>query len=314
MCGCSRRATICASRSKRRTKSGWLASSGWIALTATSRPTAAGWPGGRRRTRPRRSARAADSRGAARPSARGRDPAEGSARGASWSSGEGSMPSSSASDPHGRGERGQRIGLSARAVQGEHQELPQPLAKGQLARQRLELGDELAVAPPARSAAIRSSSACRRSSSSPRSRPRARSPRGPLTLAPSTARAPRRTGPPARPGLPFANRASRRSHSKRAASNSRRDVQDVAGGAALEAVGSERPAKVGHVAVEGVPGSVGWLSAPDLVDQVVGGHQMVRPEEQVRQHRRCLGPPSGIGPSGPVTWIGPSALNRIREP
>ena len=42
-------------------------------------------------------------------------------------------------------ERRERIGRTPRAVQGQHEELPQPLAERQLARERLELADDLPV-------------------------------------------------------------------------------------------------------------------------------------------------------------------------
>ncbi len=45
-------------------------------------------------------------------------------------------------------ERGERVGLSSRAVQRQHEQRPQPLAERELARERLELADDLDV--PAR--------------------------------------------------------------------------------------------------------------------------------------------------------------------
>ena len=61
---------------------------------------------------------------------------------------------------------GERVRLATGAVQGEHQQLAQPLAQRVVADERLQLGDRLAVRPTARSASRRCSSATRRSSSS----------------------------------------------------------------------------------------------------------------------------------------------------
>ena len=42
---------------------------------------------------------------------------------------------------------GERVGLAARAVEREHQLAAKPFAKRMLRRERLELADELGVAP-----------------------------------------------------------------------------------------------------------------------------------------------------------------------
>lgn len=51
----------------------------------------------------------------------------------------------------------------------------------------------------------------------------------------------------------------------------------------FEPVGPERLAKVGHVALEVLARGVRRLLSPDLVDQVFGGHHLVRMEKEARQ-------------------------------
>jgi len=62
----------------------------------------------------------------------------------------------------------------------------------------------------------------------------------------------------------------------------RSDAQHVSGRPPFEPVGAEHPAKVRHVALEGLAGGVRRVVSPYLVDQVLGGHDVVRMEKEAR--------------------------------
>ena len=145
MCGCSSRATSCASASKRRMNSGSLASAGRMTLTATSRPTCGWTRGGRRRTSPRRPARAAGTRAAAgrRPRARGPAGAPAARAGAARPRARCRAPRPA---PRARGGRRPARRPGARSGTARSSGAPTALAQRVGARQRLELGDELGVA------------------------------------------------------------------------------------------------------------------------------------------------------------------------
>ena len=127
-----------------------------------------------------------------------------------FSSSLGSRPSSSASSLP-RGAVGvQRLGLPARAVQGEHQLAAQPLPQRGARHERLELADELGVAARApdrpRCAARGPSAASPRAARSPPARTTRT--RGPPAPARATTPAPPAAWPPRSPGP----RAARFSH------------------------------------------------------------------------------------------------------
>ena len=226
MCGCSRRATICASRSKRRTKSGWFASSGWTALIATSRPDLG-------------LDRAVDDAERAladlleQPVAAERLALELEI---------GILAQDALVEPLelGRGIDAELVGEHARArarrrasasagrpdaVEREHQLLPQPLAERQLAGERLELADHLAVATVARgrprSAPRAPAGAARRAGRSrrrARPRPTRSAKAGP---SPEAERLPQQVAPRAR-ALPFAGLAPRAGGARTAPRRARR--------------------------------------------------------------------------------------------
>ena len=59
---------------------------------------------------------------------------------------------------------------------------------------------------------------------------------------------------------------------------------------ALDAVVAERLPEVRDIGLDDVPRLLGRLLAPDLVDQGLGGHELVRADEQMREDRALLGP------------------------
>ena len=156
--------------------------------------------------------------------------------------------------------------------------------------------------PSARSAAIRSSSACEPQLLEPGDlgRERRLGRRGRRRRAPSTARAPRRRTAPARPGSRSRRRASRRRRSNRAASSSSSvGMQDVAGRAALDALGAERLSEVRDVAVERPARRLGRLARP-------------RPGRSGRPPgpARWRGRSGGRGPA--VAWARRAGSGRLR--
>jgi hypothetical protein len=66
------------------------------------------------------------------------------------------------------------------------------------------------------------------------------------------------------------------------------NVEDVPPGPALQPVRPQGLAEVGHVGLEDVPGRIGRLASPDLVDQAVGRHELLRTEQQVNEDRPLL--------------------------
>ena len=76
-------------------------------------------------------------------------------------------------------------------------------------------------------------------------------------------------------------------------------VQDVAGGTALQPVGPERLPEPRDIGLQGAPGGVGRLVAPDVVDQGIRRDQPVGVNEQVGQYETLLRP-SERNPTPPV--------------
>jgi hypothetical protein len=71
------------------------------------------------------------------------------------------------------------------------------------------------------------------------------------------------------------------------------DDQHVAGVPAEQDAVTEALAQARDVRLEGVPRLSGRFLAPDLVDQRVGRHDLVRAHEQVREDGALLGAPQG---------------------
>ena len=75
------------------------------------------------------------------------------------------------------------------------------------------------------------------------------------------------------------------------------EPQTVAGSVALDSVVTEGLPEVRDVGLDDVAGLLGWLLGPDLVDQGLGGHELVRTENQVGEDGALLGPAKGDGVS-----------------
>jgi hypothetical protein len=75
------------------------------------------------------------------------------------------------------------------------------------------------------------------------------------------------------------------------------EPQAVAGSVALDPVVTEGLPEVRDVGLDHVAGLLGWLLRPDLVDQRLGGHELVRTKNQVREDGALLGPAKGDGVS-----------------
>jgi hypothetical protein len=71
------------------------------------------------------------------------------------------------------------------------------------------------------------------------------------------------------------------------------EPQAVAGPTALDPVVTEGSPEVRDVGLDDVPRRLGWLLGPDLVDQGLGGHELVRTKNQVRENGALLGPAEG---------------------
>ncbi len=299
MCGCSRAATAWASASKRPTKAGSVATCSWNTLTATSRST---WGWMARKTAPsarRRSSPGAGSRGGALPADRVRGLASGPARGASRArargrsrarrpgspSPAGRRPAPRPDAPRGRGPASSRPHRLSRQGWRASRVSSSPIAR--------------AWAPLARSPSILASCASSRSSSS-----RAASATSEGWSARSASAGPRHSAKASSSvatamfgstGRAFF--ASLMSASNRAASNSEGSSQAVAGCVALDPVVAEGLPEVRDVGLDDVPGFLGRFFAPDLVDQRLGGHELVRADEQVGEDRALLRPAEGDRPA-----------------
>jgi hypothetical protein len=66
---------------------------------------------------------------------------------------------------------------------------------------------------------------------------------------------------------------------------------------ALNSVVTEGFPEVRDVGLDDVAGLLGWLLGPDLVDQGLGGHELVRTKNQVGEDGALLGPAKGDGVS-----------------
>ena len=66
---------------------------------------------------------------------------------------------------------------------------------------------------------------------------------------------------------------------------------------ALDSVVIEGFPEVRDVGLDDVAGLLGWLLGPDLVDQGLGGHELVRTKNQVGEDGALLGPAKGDGVS-----------------
>jgi hypothetical protein len=75
------------------------------------------------------------------------------------------------------------------------------------------------------------------------------------------------------------------------------EPQAVAGSVALDSVVIEGFPEMRDVGLDNVAGLLGWLLRPDLVDQRLGGHELVRTKNQVRENGALLGPAKGDGVS-----------------
>ena len=66
--------------------------------------------------------------------------------------------------------------------------------------------------------------------------------------------------------------------------------QHVSRWATLQSLFAERPAKVRHVRVQRVASLIGRLLAPHLVDQHLGRHHLIGPQQQRAEHGSLLSP------------------------
>ena len=186
--------------------------------------------------------------------------------------------------------RGEGVRLPLRPVESEHQLLPEPLPVGMHFHEPLQLVHELGIAASARSASMRSSSACirtssRRSASSRRLPSSASSPNGRPRHRVSASRrcwAARVTA-----DRPSASSASR----VRCSKSDRIDqtgigVQRVTVRPAVDGgAGPERGAEARHVRPDGRRGSRRWIAVPQLVGDAFCRHRPAELEQEQRQQR-----------------------------
>ena len=99
------------------------------------------------------------------------------------------------------------------------------------------------------------------------------------------------------------------------------ESQAVAGCLALDPVAAERLAEVRDIGLDDVPGLIGRLFAPDLVDEGIGGHELVRADEEMRQDRALLRPAERDGAASRVhlEWpedaeLHPPSVHGARRP
>ena len=90
------------------------------------------------------------------------------------------------------------------------------------------------------------------------------------------------------------------------------EPQAVAGCVALDAVASDGLSEVRDVGLDDVPCLLGRIFAPDLVDQGVGGHELIRAEEEMCQDGALLRPAERYRAASVSTSIGPRTRNWIR--
>ena len=182
--------------------------------------------------------------------------------------------------------------LASRAVQGEHQLFPETLPERVTRREALELADHLSVF---------SDGELRLDPVLERAEPLLLQPRG-LGLerrltgevgerraAPQIQRVVERADGGTRVDRQQAPGVSQDRSEPCGVELRRLRLEAVARSAPLEPFGAERLAQVRGVALERVAGRLGWLIAPDLVDEHLGGDEMVGAEEQVGEDRTLLG-------------------------
>ena len=320
MCGCSSRATSCASRSNRRTKSGWFASSGWIDLdrdlAADLRLDRAVDDAERALADLLEQAIAAER---PRRGARGRGPAGGSARAGAAAR---VTDRRRAPRPGARGRDRRRRAHRPAGPIGRARASAAPTAvraRGSVRDERLELADDLLVqsrsrrrrpaGPPAPRAGAPPGARSRRRATVPprgrrrRGRARARAPRG---------AAPRRD----RPGRPrlAPPRAAPRTGRRRARPRLEREGRSPALRPSMRSAPSALR-RCGDVALERVARRVGRLLAPDLVDQGVGRDDLgSRGRSGARGRRAASGRRGRPARPGRPTSSGPRTPNRIWGP
>jgi hypothetical protein len=86
------------------------------------------------------------------------------------------------------------------------------------------------------------------------------------------------------------------------------EPQAVAGRAPLDAVVTEGFAEMPDVGLDDVPSLLGRVLTPDRVDQGVGKHELVRPDNQMGKDRALLRSTQGDGAMGPVHFERPEDL------
>ncbi len=188
-------------------------------------------------------------------------------------------------------ERGERVGLPARAVEREDQLPPQAFAERVVCGERLELADDLGV-PAEREHGLRTVL--------DRGQAQLIEPGRLGKQRPLLAEVGERGTTPERErlvegadrGLRFdgeeASRVAEQRLEVKGVHLRRVRAEHVAGAAALDALGAEGLAKVRRVALERVAGRLGRLLAPHLVDQDLGRDEVVRAQEQVGEDRPLL--------------------------
>ena len=82
------------------------------------------------------------------------------------------------------------------------------------------------------------------------------------------------------------------------------EPQAIAGSVALDPVRSEGLAEMRDIGLDDVPGLLGRLLPPDLVDQGLRGHELVRTKHQVREDGALLRPAEGDGAVSPLHFEG----------